>query len=423
MSSSPADPDCGGSERHLQPPKVLIISPQPFYEDRGTPIALRYAVTALSDLGFEVDFLAFPVGTDVELARVHLHRTANPLRFRSVPIGLSWRKVFLDFLLFWQARRLLKHGEYQYVHAVEESVFMALWLCRNSSEYLVYDMQSSLPEQLSEHRPFRNRAIQGVLDRIERWALCGVDSVACSAGLAGRVLAAGVKAPVREWWFPVTGQPAAPGAGSALRRQMRIPDNAKVFLYTGSFAGYQGLDTVVAAIPQVLEKYPNTFFVIVGAANESEAALGSRLPTEAQEKLRVVRRQPRDRVPHYVALADFLLLPRAIGRNVPLKLFEYMASGKPIVASRTPPHEALLDSSRAVFFDQSEQTLPQVMLDLIANPDRASRLGTAALKYAEEVLTWQHFVELVGQIYNCTPPQRSRLCSGYSPDAPAREIA
>ena len=68
--------------------RVLVVAPQPFYEDRGTPIAVRQVVEGLSQLGYSVDLLTYPVGSGIQVPGVRLMRTANPLRFKSVPVGL-----------------------------------------------------------------------------------------------------------------------------------------------------------------------------------------------------------------------------------------------------------------------------------------------------------------------------------------------
>jgi hypothetical protein len=73
--------------------RVLIVTPQPFYEDRGTPIAVRYVAQALSELGAKVDLLAYPVGQDVKLRNVRVIRCANPLNLRNVPISFSAKKT------------------------------------------------------------------------------------------------------------------------------------------------------------------------------------------------------------------------------------------------------------------------------------------------------------------------------------------
>ena len=79
--------------------RVLVVAPQPFYQDRGTPIALRQVLEALSGLGYQVDVLTFPVGQDIELPGVRIFRAGNPFRIRGVPVGLSARKLLLDLSL------------------------------------------------------------------------------------------------------------------------------------------------------------------------------------------------------------------------------------------------------------------------------------------------------------------------------------
>ena len=76
--------------------RILVVAPQPFYEDRGTPIAVRQVLQALGELGRSVDLLTFPIGTDVGIPGLRIFRSANPFGFERVPIGLSFRKVILD---------------------------------------------------------------------------------------------------------------------------------------------------------------------------------------------------------------------------------------------------------------------------------------------------------------------------------------
>jgi hypothetical protein len=99
--------------------RLLIISPQPFYEDRGTPIAVRQLVTALAALGFAVDLATFPVGSTPLIPGVRIVRAANPFGFRHVPVGFSFRKLVLDACLTGTVLNLLRRNRYAIVHGVE----------------------------------------------------------------------------------------------------------------------------------------------------------------------------------------------------------------------------------------------------------------------------------------------------------------
>ena len=146
-------PETGVGLRQERARRVLMVAPQPFYTDRGTPIAVRQVLEALGELGQPVDLLTFPIGADPTLPGLRIFRSGNPLRIRRVPIGLSMRKVALDISLLAAFRRRLASESYWCIHAVEEAAFPAAILARQYGIPLLYDMQSSLAEQLTRVGP------------------------------------------------------------------------------------------------------------------------------------------------------------------------------------------------------------------------------------------------------------------------------
>ncbi|HET9727369.1 MAG TPA: glycosyltransferase, partial [Gemmatimonadales bacterium] len=190
--------------------RILVVSPQPFYQDRGTPIAVRQVLQALSELGRAVDLLTYPVGMDVEIPGLRIFRSGNPLRLESVPVGFSLRKLVLDLPLTSSLRTRLAQERYTCVHAVEEAAFPAALFARQHGVPLLYDMQSSLAEQLGALGPLSLGPTRRMLDAAERWLLEQADLVVTSAGLAPRVRAMVPEARVREWHFPSAPAGAAP---------------------------------------------------------------------------------------------------------------------------------------------------------------------------------------------------------------------
>jgi hypothetical protein len=111
--------------------KILLLAPEPFYQDRGTPIAVNLLLRVLSERGEHVDVLTY----------------------HDVRPGFSWKKVICDFFMFFKSARLVRKNHYDLIFAVEESVFIALvWKWIFGIPY-VYDMDSSLAQQLMESRP------------------------------------------------------------------------------------------------------------------------------------------------------------------------------------------------------------------------------------------------------------------------------
>jgi glycosyltransferase involved in cell wall biosynthesis len=392
-----------GSERSLAEPlrrRVLFVAPQPFYEDRGTPIAVRQVLQALGQLGYAVDLLTYPVGSDVAIPGLRIFRGANPFGIRSVPVGLSVRKLLLDISLAAALRAHLRSQSYTCVHAVEEMAFPAALFGRRYGVPVLYDMQSSLPEQLSRRVPFRWAPVRWILERLERWLIGRSDLIVSSAGLAAQIQRAAPNAPVREWHFPSTPIEAeAPDVG-ALRLRLGLSPQEPVILYSGTFEAYQGLPELIAAIPLVRAKIPFATFVLVGADRAN--GLATQEGTESLLRsgaLRIIERQPRSEMAAYLSMADVLVSPRAYGGNLPLKIFDYLAAGRPIVATDIPTHRTVLSEDRAVLVAPGTEAIAQGILAVLGDRLRAQRLAAAAKSYAQTHLGWNRFVDSVEALY------------------------
>jgi len=400
VASQVGDSGAGAAARSGASGRILVIAPQPFYQDRGTPIAVYSVLQALSQLRYEVDLLTYPVGRPVEIRGLSVIRAPNPFRIRRVPVGFSIRKLLLDLTLVFAMWRQLAGQRYACIHAVEEAAFPAAILGRRYQVPVIYDMQSSLPEQMVTHRAFRARPVQRALAACERWVLRRVDAVVSSAGLLPRVAAAAPRTPAYEWTFPM--DVAAPDTGAAamrLRSELAFPADARVIVYAGTFEPYQGLPLLLEALPLVRAAVPNAMLVLLGGeGDQSDAIRRDVVDRGLADAVRVIDRQPREQVAAYLAMADVLVSPRSYGDNLPLKVFGYLAAGRPIVATDLPAHRAVLQEGRALLTEPSPGAFGQAIVDLLTHPDAAARLAAAASAYAAQRLGWQRFVDSVAGI-------------------------
>ena len=126
----------------------------------------------------------------------------------------------------------------------------------------------------------------------------------------------------------------------------------------------------------------------VGAATPGELdAARAAIPASLAGRARLIGRQPRERVPLYLALGDILVSPRSYGDNFPLKLFDYLAMGKPILATRIKAHTCVLDERIAKLATPSAEGLAAAMLELLQRPEEQRRLGSAAADFARRELS------------------------------------
>lgn len=167
--------------------KILFLAPHPFYQDRGSPIANATLLKFLSERGNEVDVVTYAEGRDLYYQQVKLYRTPDLAFLRKIKPGFSWKKVICDTFLFFQATRLVLSQRYDLVHAVEESVFIALAFKVLFKIPYLYDMDSSLVEQLIEKYNFLNY-LAPILRVFERTAVSNAKVIlpVCEA-LAGYI--------------------------------------------------------------------------------------------------------------------------------------------------------------------------------------------------------------------------------------------
>ncbi|MGB5424295.1 MAG: hypothetical protein WBN03_19185, partial [Desulfobacterales bacterium] len=73
--------------------RILLAAPEPFYQERGTPIAVKLLVETLCDAGYDIDLLTYHEGEDPGVRKLKIFRIKAPAFITNIPIGLSWKKL------------------------------------------------------------------------------------------------------------------------------------------------------------------------------------------------------------------------------------------------------------------------------------------------------------------------------------------
>src|SRR5688572_32381095 len=129
--------------------KILMIAPEPFFEPRATPFSEYHRIRALLELGHTVDLVTYPFGRDVSMPGLRVFRCLRPPFVREVRIGPSLAKIPLDLTLTVTALRRAASERYDVVHSHEEGSFIGIVLSAMFGIPHLYDMHSSLPQQLT----------------------------------------------------------------------------------------------------------------------------------------------------------------------------------------------------------------------------------------------------------------------------------
>ncbi len=168
------------------------------------------------------------------------------------------------------------------------------------------------------------------------------------------------------------------------RTMLDLPQDKKIVVYAGHLYGWKGVDTLLGAAVTL----PDMLFVFVGGTPEDIQVYKMKHGGSANVIFRGF--VPHQQVPLYLSAGDVVALPNSQKEKIssrytsPLKLFEYMASGTPIVASDLPSLREVLSDECAVFVtpDDSESMAQGIRTAMTDGAQRAVRAREEVQKYS-----------------------------------------
>ncbi len=375
-----------------------MIAPQPVFRIRGTPFSVRDRCRVLADLGHTVDLLTYPFGDDFQIPGVTIHRTRHVPGIRDVKIGFSWQKIPLDGLLFLKAFLALHRSRYDLIHTHEEAGMMGAILGPMFRTPHLYDMHSSLPQQFENYKTSGAAPVMALMRLAERFILRHSAAViAICPHLKDLALEAVTRANVHviENLAQQSGPDPTPADIAAVRREFGL-EYSFVIGYTGTFEVNQGLEIMAEAFAGVKNVIPDgKLFFAGGKPDQVEAFRNTCRRLQIEDRVVLPGALPPERMPAVMAACDVLASPRSLGTNTPLKLYSYLKSGVPILATDLLTHTQVLDDRVAVLTRPTPEALAEGLLTLFHNPALRTELAAAAKEREKTVYSYPAYREKV----------------------------
>ncbi len=334
-----------------------------------------------------------------------------------VRIGPSWAKVPLDFAIALTTIRRAASERYDAVHSHEEGSFIGIVLAGLLGIPHLYDMHSSLPQQLGNFAFSKSRLLTGAFSWMERLVIrrSKVVIVICPQ-LEETVRGIDRDVPtVLIENAPGSGDTPREGSGARVRSELGLAADSPVVLYTGTFEAYQGLDLLFAAARVVLAARPDARFVLAGGRPEQvDQAKKQASEQGVADSVVFAGQRPAEEIPEYLDAADVLVSPRSHGTNTPLKIYQYLRSGRPIVATRLLTHTQVLDDEVSFLTAATPEGFGAGILTALSDRARAQEVGERARRLAETKYSYEAYLNRTRQACG--------LLAGGRPAQVARDV-
>lgn len=387
--------------------KILLISPQPFFQWRGSPIRVNFNIQALSELGYSVDLLTLPIGERREMEGVEVIRVANPFRIEQIPIGPSLYKIFFDILILFKGLQLIRKQNYSIIHGIEEAGIIAVLLSRLAACKAIFEKHS---DPFSYKKNFIKNILLTVYAFVEQITVKHVDAVICTgAGLVEQVEKMGTSTRVFHIFdIPSSLVEPVPEQVDRIRQELQQQKDEILITFVGSFAVYQGVDLLIKTIPEVAKSCPLARFIIIGGKNDEIEKRKTILQQQGVlNAVSFVGMVAPDVLPDYLSASDILLSPRISGVNTPLKLLDYLKAGRSIVATDVDANRLILNEDLARLAAPEPATMAAAIISLIENPDKRKTMGQKGRKLYESKYNFSNYTKKLKTCYEFVQAESS----------------
>ena len=378
--------------------RILLLAPHPFYQERGTPIAVSLILQVVSKRGDEVDVVTFHEGQNPVYPGVTIHRIPSLFFAKGVRPGFSLKKLVCDAFLFLKVLQRVVKDPYDVIHAVEESVFMALVIKWVFGIPYIYDMDSSLAQQMVEKYSWLSKikfllnACEGIVIRHARAVLPVCEALA-------QVVRGNKQDNVMILHdVPLSGKQTSQNRTS-LKQELGL--HGSLVMYVGNLEHYQGIDLLLNSFALVAEEDPDVNLVIIGG-EEQDITRYAKMAEALQIYPRVhfLGPKPVEELGTYLAEADILVSPRIAGNNTPMKVYSYLQSGVPVVATDLLTHTQVMNDRVGELVRPTPEEFSAGLLRLLGNDRLRRQLGTAAQELIKTHFSFEAFSQKVNQLYD-----------------------
>lgn len=387
---------------------ILMILPQDFMAYHGSGIQVRNRITAILETGYySIDLLLLPYGEDIQMKQLQLIRVPHlPLSSHHIRIGPSFKKFLYDIILTLFAFKHVNQKRYQLVYTHEEAGLIGALIRKYIGIPHIYEMHSFLPQGMCNYGACQENDVIFRFTRMVESFILKYSShvIAISPDIKRQSLELQPNTPISviENCF-IEGEIEANPNKQIAFQKFYNPDKRPLVVYTGNMSEFQGVDILLESIRYVKDHIKNVLFLIVGLSDEEiDVCYQWAKKHHVSEHIFPENRKPIEDIPSILKIADCLVSPRKSGSNTPYKLYSYMASGKPIVATRLQSHLTAVTDKEVFLVEPEPKDMARGIQLALTDKELARQKAYYARELYYQKFSWNAFRTNVQQIVNQT---------------------
>jgi glycosyltransferase involved in cell wall biosynthesis len=185
---------------------------------------------------------------------------------------------------------------------------------------------------------------------------------------------------------------------------LNLHSDFKYICFIGNLAYYQGIEYMIQASPLILSECPDARFLIVGDGTMKNEWMKIAQNVGVYEKFIFTGGVPFEQVPLYINASDVCIAPFKISRNAniglsPLKIYEYMACGKPVVSSRIPNLEFIEEQNAGLLVEpENPEELAKAVIKLMKDESLREEMGKKGRDFVVRYYSWEANARRVAEV-------------------------
>ncbi len=387
--------------------KILVIAPTPFFANRGAHIRILEESLALERMGHDLIIATYHIGNEIDSSiktNIDVRRIRRLLFwYTKLEAGPDWQKIILDLMLIRKVFYLARTQRPDIIHAhLHEGVAIG-WIVQKILFWrgmkLIADFQGSLTKEMVSHSYLGGGLLKNIFFRIEKFIdNLGEAAISSSDENTKDMLRLRLD---RKVDTVLDGANLSQFENLAnkeqLKKEFEFPLDKTIITYTGALMGSKGIQYLLEAIPIVLKKNANTFFILAGfPAQQAEEFVAE---NKLEEFVRIISPLNYFDLPKLLVASDIGVDPKdSTTGQASGKILGYMAAGLPVVCFDRENNRKYLGEGGQYAKEIAANDLAQAIIMLILDPQRMQLKGQFNKKQVEK-FSWDISAKKIARIY------------------------